>query len=242
VLNIAGVFFACRLFGGSALWVMTSYPMLYVLFQGQISGVLVGLLALFWWAAAHKKWALAGVCLLLAAAKFQFGMLIGAILWACLPVPWRERLRLLLIPLAGGLLSLLLWPGWPLDLLQRLREFPPHTGGSLALWRWIGPIALLFWLPPLLLPLERTRRILMLVATMSLGLPYLQQTDLLGLFVLPLGWLPALGNLAYSVIWLGHPGQQLLVLIPLGVYIWIATPEVKDLAKYYHRKRHRKII
>lgn len=146
---------------------------------------------------------------------------MGAILWLYFPLPWRERLRLLVIPLIGGVLSLLFWPGWPLDLLARLQTHPPHIGGSLALWRWIGPAALLFWLPPFLLPLDRTRRIIMLTAAMSLGLPYLQQTDLLGLFVLPLGWLPVLGNLAYSVIWLQHTGQQLLVLLPLGVYLWI---------------------
>lgn len=239
LLNIAGVFFACRVFGGRAALAMTSYQMIYILFQGQITAILVGLLALFWWAAAHKKWALGGICLLIVAAKFQFGILLGGILWLYFPLSWRQRLQILIIPAAGALLSLLVWPGWPSDLIQRLQASPPNTGGSLALWRWIGPAALLFWLPPFLLPLDRTRRIVILSAAMSLGLPYLQQTDLLGLFVLPLGWLPLLGNLAYSAAWLGHAGQQILVLIPSGVYLWIVLRNLDHWAIFNRQPRPR---
>ena len=50
ILNIAGIFFAVRLFGGSLPLTLLSYQMLYSLGYGQVVGIMIGGAALFWWA------------------------------------------------------------------------------------------------------------------------------------------------------------------------------------------------
>jgi hypothetical protein len=224
-INIVCVFFAARVFGGRVPLALLSFQMLYVAFVGQIMGIITGGLALLWWGLHRRNWILAGFGLTIACTKFHIGIIGGAILLLMVDIPWRKRLQVLIIPAIVFAISLVIYPLWPLDVVNTIRTTPANDWGSIALWRWIGPYALLLWIPPLLLPLSRTQRIAALTVTMTLALPYFQQTDLLALFILPIGWIYVLlGNLGYLFFAVYWEGLQILVVVPLLVYATIIFP------------------
>lgn len=231
VVSVICVFFAARVFGGNSVLAVLSYQMFYVMYLGQITGILLGGLALAWWAMAHKRWYLTGLGLLIAFTKIHIGIL-GLLLWLMAELPWRQRLRTMLIPVLAVVVLFLLNPSWPLDTIARIQNFNPIDWASISLWRWIGPAALLFWIPPLALPLARKERFLALMATVPLALPYFQQADLLSLFVLPIGWLPVLlGNLGYLFVFFGYQVLSLLWIVPLVIYAAILLPPTHALLR-----------
>ena len=225
-MNILGVFFASRVFGGKAPLALLSFQMLYSLIIGQISGLIVGGLALCWWGLVNKKWYLAGIGIALASTKYQMGLVGSLILLFSAGISWKDWLRSLLIPSMVWAASLVFYPGWPLDVYHLLLNNPPNDQGSLSLWRWVGPWALLFWLPPLVIKISPQRRLLALVAASSLALPYFQSNDLLWLLVMPIGWVGLLGNLGFFLGIFGWIMLQLLALLPLVVYTAALVPKV----------------
>jgi hypothetical protein len=190
--------------------------MFYLLYQGQFTGPAVGALALLWWGLAHRRWNIAGLGLAIAAAKYQTGLTVGLILLLSAHIAWSERIRVLIIPVIVVVLSLLVYPLWPLDALANIRSAPPNDLGSMTLWRWIGPYALLLWLPILAVFIWGKISPIAIIAAMMVSLPYFQQADLMVLFVLPVSWLPFLGNFGYIG---GYEFLQALVILPLLIYI-----------------------
>ncbi len=230
LLNIAGAAFAARVFKSPAALVLISYQSLYNIFYGNITGLVVGGLGLLWYGLASRRWWLAGIGLLLAAAKYQSGLLFAGLLLLYAPLPWKDKWKVFILPLAVFLASLAFDPLWPLELVQRILAAPPNADGSLSLWRWLGPAALLFLLPPLVLKIPRQWRLLLALAAVPLSVPYFQQTDLLGLMALPTGWLVALsGNISYTFPFLGHLGLQIAFIVPLGLYLYALYGGLRSL-------------
>lgn len=226
--SVGAVWFAARVFGGKAGLVLLSYQMFYLLYQGQLTGIVIGALGLLWWGMAHKRWYAAGIGLIVAATKFQTGMTFGLILLLMAPIARTDRMRILVIPIIATIISFLVYPGWVGATLSLLQTNPPNMAGSISLWRWLGPGALLLWIPPLMIPLDWRKRLVALVATATFAVPYFQQVDLLVLFVLPVGWLPALGNLGYLMTIFDYAALQMLVFIPLLLYGFILVPAVEE--------------
>lgn len=220
ILNIAGVFFAARVFGGNSVLALISYQMLYVLFYGNIVGVIVGALALMWWSLQRGRWGLAGLGWIIACTKFQLGIPLSLALLLMADISWYARLRAAIVPLIVVLASVLLYPGWIETLYNTVQSVPADTQGNIALWQYFGPVVLLLWLPPLLLKMPPGRRLAMIAAVIALGLPYYQQTDLIALYVLPIGWLAVLGNIGYLFIAFQWIGLKPLIIIPAIVYGW----------------------
>lgn len=221
--NILGVFLAVRVFGGKALVAVASYQMFYSLIYGNIAGLIVGGFALCWWGVVNRKWHIAGLGVALASAKFQTG-LTGTLLLLCMAdITWKDRLRVMTVPALVWLTSLVVYPGWLLQLMNNIIAHPPNDLASISLWRWLGPWALLFWLPPLVLRLEPQRRFIALAAAMGPALPYFQQTDLLFLLAMPIGWIGLLGNLGYLMGAYGWVALQALAVLPLTIYIQCLT-------------------
>ena len=223
-INILAIFFAARVFGGKAPLALLSYQMLYSLIYGGISGVIVGGLALCWLGLVNRKWNVAGLGIALASAKYQIGITGILFLLLTADISWKDRLRVLIVPTLVWTASLIVYPGWPLEALNNLLSNPPNDDGSISLWRWLGPWALLLWAPPFLLRLPSQRRFLALAAVTGLALPYFQQADLLFLLVLPIGWIGLLGNLGYLLGVYGWIALQILALVPLAVYILALSP------------------
>lgn len=222
LLNIFGVFLAARIFGGRVALALFSFSMFSLLYVGQITGLILGGLALLYWGLAHRRFHLAGLGFVLAAAKFHVGLPPAIFLLLAADLSRHEKLRVLLLPGAATALSLLAWPVWPLTLLAKLLD-PPllyEGAGSVSLWRWAGPWTLLLWAPPLLMRLTTIRRLVAILAASALALPYFSYIDLLGLFVLPIGWLPiVLSNFGSLMLFYGWTPVQMLFVVPLSLYL-----------------------
>jgi len=198
LFGLAGTFFAARVFSGSSGFVLLTYQTVFNLFMGTYMGILLGGLALFWWGLVHKKWWAAGFGLVIAVAKPHTGIVLSLLLLLFAEISWKDRFRTLIVPAGVTLVSLLIDPRWPFELLERVQAAPPNIEGSVSLFAVTGFWTLLLLLPPLLLPLEREERFLSLLAAVPLVMPYFQQADLLGLFVFPYGPIILLGNLGFS--------------------------------------------
>jgi hypothetical protein len=218
-MNVVGTWFAGRIFGGKRGFLLLNYQLLFILFYGQITGIILGGLGLAWWGMATKKYHLSGLGLLIAAIKPQLGLVIGLIIWLLSDLSWSERLKTLIIPLIGFIVTTILYPGWIQNILTALNSGLVNFTGNISLWRFLGPWSLILLLPPLLLKNTSTKRILFLVVAAMISLPYLQQTGLLALYVFPFGWLALLGNLGFLVPIYGWESIQWLFFVPLLIYI-----------------------
>jgi len=218
VINVVSTFTAARVLGGKSWTAIFSYQMIYVVFYGQITGLILGALGLTWWGLVNKKPHAAGIGLLLAAAKPQLGFVIGFILWITADLSWNDRLKSLIIPILGVCLTFAAYPQFIQNILSVIQQGKVGYAGNFSLWQYIGPWSLVFFIPPIALKLSRQDRILMLVAASILSVPYLQQTGFLTLFVFPFGWLPILGNLGYLFPFLGWGLIRSLIAIPLVIY------------------------
>lgn len=221
LINLAGIFFASRIFGSVPALVLLSYQMLYSIYFGQITGLVAAGMGLIWVGMANKKWWLAGMGLLLAAVKIQSGLMFAILLILFAQISWKDRGKILIIPIVMFFISVIAYPFWPIDRLMYLIASPANSEGSISLWRWIGPYSLLFLILPLVIKGNRSKRYLMLLAAIPLAMPYFQQTDLLGLMVLPIGWLAILGgNISYSYVLFDYAGLQFTFIVPLGLYLY----------------------
>jgi hypothetical protein len=230
VVAILCLFFAARVFGGSAPLALLCLEFLGSMSFGQIDSFVMGALALGWWGMAHKKYSAAGFGFWLAATKFQIGLSFGVLFWLAAETDWPGRIRVLVLPCLLTMASLVLYPGWPFHLIERIQADPPIDWLSISLWRFIGPAALLFSLPPIILPLEKRHRFLALAAAATFAVPYFTLGGLVALFVLPVGWLPImLGNLGILLAifqFLGLPVFSFLspFLSPLVIYLHCFSP------------------
>ena len=204
--NIAGIWWAVRVFRGNLFIALLSYQMLSVLWYGNIVGIIVGALALMQWSMRRQKWALAGIGWAIAAAKMQLGLPLGLAIWL---IEGRHPRPLLILLLAVAA-SLALYPGWPLDTIGTVDT--ANTSGNISLWQWVGPLALLLWL-------RLPRTLSEITATLALTSPYFQQGDLLMLLVLPIGWVGLLGNVGFLFAILEWQALKLTAALPAAVYI-----------------------
>lgn len=218
LLNLCGVWLATRVFGGPNVIVLLSYQMMYILYYGQITGIILGGLALMWLSIIHHRYLFAGFCFVLAATKVQIGLIFGLLLLLYSPITLKNKL-LVLIPFGiVTLLSLFLYPNWPWQLVQTIQQYPPKDWGNISLWQWIGPWTLFLLFPAILLPLNVPIRFITMIATASITLPYFQQTDLLMFFCLPIGRVALLGYIGYLYPYIGWDILRLLSIPPL---VWI---------------------
>lgn len=235
-INLLGVFFAARSLGGKPALVMITYQMLYGIYYGQIIGVIAGGLGLMWLGLIERKWWIAGLGLLLAGAKLQSGLIIALMILLFANTPWKEKIKVIIFSGLFVVLSLALYPGWPLDLYLTIVSNPANADGSISLWRWFGPYALLLLIPPLIIRTSKENRFLMVLSAIPLSIPYFQQADLITLMVFPIGWLATFaGNISFSYIFLGYTGLQMSFIVPLGLYLYAIFSE---LVKYLRNKNN----
>jgi hypothetical protein len=229
LINIGSLLYAARVFGGKSFLLLAAFQTFFILVFGQITGIIIGALALVLWGLTHERpWA-AGLGILLACTKYQIGFPATLAIWIFYGGSFTNRWRAWILPIIIGGLSLAVYPLWPLRVLETIRSFPPNDWGSIALWRYLGALTLVFWLPPFLLPLPRERRLVALVAAIPLAVPYFQQTDLLLLFAFPVGWLPLLGDLGVLYKPVGWWIMPILAIIPLIAYGVAITPGLQNV-------------
>jgi hypothetical protein len=229
ILNILSTWFAVRVFGNKVLPVLVSVHMIYILSQGQIVGIMAGGFALLFAGLVWQRWHLAGIGMVIVLTKFQLGLIPAAALLLCWNAPWKQKLKVLIVPTLVFLLSLLLYPGWPWQLVLAIKNNPPYDDGSIALWRVIGPFSLFVWIPPLFFSTRSKNKLFYLLITANiLGLPYFQQTDLLLLLVLMQGYGALLTNLPFFLALFIGP------LIGISPWFFIRTLMLIPLVIYFH--------
>ena len=129
----------------------------------------------------------------------------------------------MIVPIIIGVLSMIVYPLWPLEMLHKLSGFSFINLG-VTLWLYIGAWSLLFWIPALLLPLDKPRRFLALFCLVTFATPYFQHVDLLTLFAFPMGWLAVLGNLGYLFPFIDKAAVRLVAIIPILLYLMCILP------------------
>lgn len=227
-LSIIGVIFACRVFVGRFTVVLSSFIMLWILLCGQFTGIAVGGVALVWWAALNRRGVLLGVGLLLALVKYHTFAPLVLTVWLLAHVPLRVQARAgVVLGVALGV-SLVIYGWWPLAVMAFVFESaPPDQQTTFTLWRWLGPLALLVWIPVVVLPLSRERRLVAVVCASALGLPYFQVADyLLLLVMLHRRWVLIL-NIGFLYLFYA-PALQVLPLIVLVKFGLVLVAHIRE--------------
>ena len=222
VLNIVCLVYATHTFGGK-LWVlMLSYQLLWIIYYGQIVGIVAGGLA-FYWVHIKDRPLISGIGVIFALAKPHVSIPILLAIGLMRSSTWRGRLYST-VPMWCVLgLSLLVEPTWIADLLLRLENTPPSYMGNISLYQWVGPWALILWLG-ILLPMPNRDKLIVIVATTALSLPYYQQSGLLILYAFPISYLPLLGNLSFVLPFFDDPAiLGIAAIVPLVAYIYFVS-------------------
>jgi hypothetical protein len=231
IANIIGVCYAARVFGGNLAIAVLSYQMLWVLFYGQVTGIMLAGFALYYVALIQQKKVLAGVGASIGLLKPQMGVPILLALMLLSDTSWRQRILSFGFPAVTLLVTVAIWGFWPLDLLHRIQDTPPAFTGSIALWDYVGAWSLLLYIPVLVLPMSRTKRLIAVVAASSLAIPYYQHTGLLMLMVLPIELIGLLGNLGFLMVPFSWAGLEAVILMPIAVYLKSILPGIQRLRR-----------
>ena len=133
------------------------------LFYGQIDGLVVGGLAMAYWALQRNRLYWMGVGFLLASLKPQLGIPLAVVFWLWSP----NKLKPLVIPALVAGLSFLQWgfwiPGWLHGLFFGASDLYALTR-NISWWQVLGPWSFLIWLLVIPLHLPRPRKIVALAA------------------------------------------------------------------------------
>lgn len=222
LVNLAGFYAALRVFGGSRVLFFVSYPLLFTIYYGQLDGVYAFGLALMALALKRDSAPLAAVGWLLALVKYYVGLPLGLGVLLVMTKNRRVQRWTVVYVLLFGILSLGLWPVWPLDILARMQAIPPNDLYSFDLWQITGPLVLLLWIP-VLLCVNRLRDLTWWAATWVLTTPYIYPHGLVHLLVHPVG----------LVGW----GVQAAYITGFGVLLWLNVIPmvlyVQGIRRYY---------
>ena len=224
----AGLYFAVREWGGRPWMLFLSFPYAWTLFYGQIDGLVVGGLALAFWAMRREKHYWTGAGLILASIKPQVALPQMVAVW------WwsKSRWKPLVIPAVVVGVSFLRWGFWIPDWFNGLFNTRDLTDLSrnLSWWPWIGPLAAGIFLLVPWLPVDRPRKILALAAATMMGVPYFPLSSAvlwLGMPAPVWAWaavqLPALTG----GLWQDYTVYVALRLLPLLLLGWAAWPVLR---------------
>lgn len=223
VANVAGAWFAARVFGARPAVVLAGFGAISAFYTGTITGVALGAMGALWWALTAQRWLGSGALALVAAAKPQWGAPLVATLVLQSRPPVTAWLRLAVAPVMAFGVTLAVYGFWPADIVERAGDNPPAGNGSL--WHFIGPAVLVLWLA-VLLPLGSRSRLVVVASLSLLAVPYVQQYDHMVLWVLAADGLGLLSFAAPAVQ--AAAGDEVAratqTLLPLAVYMRIVAP------------------
>jgi hypothetical protein len=224
--NVAGVWFASRVFGARTAVVLAGFGTLSGFYTGTVTGVALAALAGMWWAAHAQRWTVVGALSLIAVAKPQWGVLLAALIVVQARPPPAAWLRMAIVPVPVVLASFAVYGWWPAEILDRASATPPQGNGSL--WYFVGPIVVILWLPTVL-PMAPQRRMALVAATALMAVPYVQQYDYVVLWVLAgdgLGLVSHVHGLLYSAVgW--EAARAFQTVMPMAAYAALVIDPVR---------------
>ena len=242
----ASFYLAVRLFGGRHWLLFTSFAFGWTLLYGQIDGLVVGGLALAWWALLQKRPVLLGAGLLLALVQPQLSLPMALLLWFWSP----SRTQSLLGPTLALALTFVQWGWWVPGWLRAIQDTSDlvYLSRNLSLWPTLGPWALAIW--ALILParLPRPRKLLAVAVGTVLSVPYFPLPSAVLLLVIPTpvwAWLllqapllgGAVGYWVYEVSKLASPALLAWVFLPELRLAWTRLKESEGVTRYLENRR-----
>jgi hypothetical protein len=174
-LNFVGILYANRVFSGRYGLAFASLHFMMGINSGQVVGVVCAGLAFTYQMLETRHYYLAGLGATVALTKFHWCGIILAVMVLYSSVGWRAWLQIALAPLLAMLVSLAIWGDWVAVLYIRLHQHP--VVGYVWLWREIGPITLVLWIPVLLLRMDLKRRLILAGCCIQLATPYAGEGD-----------------------------------------------------------------
>lgn len=177
--NVIGVYLAAKIFNGNVFLALVSHQMLWGLRQGNLFGIVIGGIALFYWGyRKNNLWALI-IGVFLGSIKPQLGAIPLFFIFLQLNHTRQWQIMSWITVLWG--ISIWQYGFWPIELIKNIQQTPPMDDGSISLWRYFGIWSMGLW-GLALLKLEFLTKLKLLVALNSLTLPYFQATDLVLLY------------------------------------------------------------
>jgi hypothetical protein len=231
--------YASSVFESKPGFVLISAQLFWILWWGQIEGLVVLGIALGWAALKKNSWKLMILAICLAALKPQIGLFpIVAIWWWSGKDRWKSLLGFVIITI----ISIWIYGPWPLWFIRNVVKITNSSqygpwNSSLGLW------AIPLLLPALGLKMDRYSRLIALTATGMLISPYMPyySTILLFCYALP-GWSAIFAMLGYfpnilgtQIAWNG------IVFLPITLLIWLYWPYLKEWTLFqdvWKRIRH----
>ena len=136
---------------------------------------------------------------------------------------------------ATFVVTLIVWGPWPVWYGQALLNFVGNQHYS----NWnasVGLIALPLFIPALLVPLSREKRLMALTATAYLAVTYMPYYSTILLLCMAVPWWAYIfAFTGYLVPFIGPLGWNIVALLPATVLLWIYWPIVRD---WYRRRKH----
>ena len=179
--------FLQKLTGCNPWFLFLSFPFIWILWYGQAEYLSAAGLILFCYGKKEKKVFWLGIGLFLASLKPH---ITGPALLLMLFQLKNWRLRLssfwLLFPLL--IFSFFQWGlGWPVEWLSNiLNPIFYDSYNNASLWVWVGPAALLLWIPALLIPVKEEPKVVLFICTTLLSMPYVPPYSQLLLYFFPM--------------------------------------------------------
>jgi hypothetical protein len=223
---IAFLYYAQKVFGGKHWMVFTSFAFAWTLIYGQIDAIVVGGIALAWWAVQKERPVWLGLGLALASLKPHLTLPLGVLLWWWSP----SRLKSLIVPGIVFALSLLSYGFWVPEWIRGLMDngYMIELTRNLSIYPETGYWIWLLWPLVYALPLERPRKLIAVAAATALTLPYFPLPSAVLFLTMPVPvwvyWLlqiPALGA------WLGHWLYLPMKVVPPLLLLWAVYPLIR---------------
>jgi hypothetical protein len=226
----AGLYLAVRAFGGAHWMVFTSFAFAWILFYGQLDGLVAAGLSLAWWANRDRRPILAGSGLILAALKPQLSLPACLALWWWSP----SRLKSLLVPVAVLLLTLVTSGFWIPAWLEKLGDSDHWVllSRNLSLWPQVGNWIFLVWPLILAVPGSKERKLVAVLAGTALTSPYFPLPSAVLILAMAVPWwgwaivqLPMLSFMVGS--WIYFVGKAL----PVTLLLWALWPGLRNVLR-----------
>lgn len=221
-------------FRGKIALTLLSAQLFWILWWGQIEAWAILGLVLAQLALDKKSWKLMFLALIMASFKPQVGFVPVLAYWF-----WsgRDRWKSMAGLLVVFALSLLVWGPWPVWYAEGILKFAGDNHA--ATWNAsLGLKALPLFIPALLVPMEREKRILALTATALLVSPYMPFYSTVIVLVMNIPtWAYFFALTGYFTSIVGTTlAWNIVALLPVSLLIWLYWPYAKEwVSRFRHR-------
>jgi hypothetical protein len=225
LVSIGLLYWATRTYQGRPWMVFTSFAFAWVLFYGQIDGLVLGGICLAWVALKTDRPVLVGAGIIMALIKPQLSLPVVVAIWWWSP----HRLKSLIIPAIVLAATFIQWGWWIPSWISGLfaTEDLVLLSRNISLWQLLGPAALLIWPIILILKVTQERKLLAIAAATALSMPYfpLPSAVLLLVFPVPI-WAWALVQIPLLGSVVGFWVYRIGVVLPFALLLWIIWPQI----------------